>query len=80
MSGTARTDRSKGEFETNSSNDGRYCVAFRAAGNRHVLMTSETHYGKRDAERCIELVRGQAADAEIDDKSVQLCRQAMPGG
>ena len=64
------TDRSKGEFEINSSKDGKYYVVLRAAGNRAVLMTSEMYNTKRSAEECIERVREQAADAEIDDKSI----------
>ena len=64
------TDRSKGEFEINSSSNGEYYVVLRAAGNRAVLMTSETYKEKRSAKECIERVREQAADAEIDDKAI----------
>ena len=63
------TDRTKLEYEIATAANGEYLVRIRAPGNRATLAHSETYKDKDDALRMIEIIRANAADGEVDDKT-----------
>ena len=63
------TDQTKLEYELDTASNRQYFVRIRAPGNRATLAHSETSKDKDDALRMIEIIRENAADGEVDDKT-----------
>ena len=65
------TDRAKLEYEIKTTRDEQFYVVLRAAGNRKILVVSESYSEKASAYHLIELLRTHSADGVIDDHTIK---------